>query len=240
MSKPLSVVPVIIVTLIALDGCVRLRISTPTVSNRSALTNNELTRPSPTPSDSRSGPESKAELAIRSIAVYGWWWSDEQLESNFDADNPPPKNGYLKLDKWDASQPDSPHPDRIDVICRVENHTTEPVDISLQVFADFKVASYETIARGAATQQAVDERLKQVPWSDNQAVGKLVINRLLSGEAREVRFKAFPLRSVIDKYFERNVGDLWPWKLRISTIAKNLKAVRVAYSEATIDLIPGD
>jgi hypothetical protein len=162
------------------------------------------------------------------------------LESNFDADNPPPKKSYLKLDKWDASQPDSPHPDRVDIVCRLQNDTKEPIDISLEAFADFKVGSYEAIARGSGTEKALDEKLSHIQWSDNQKIGKLVIDRLLPGEAREVRFKDYQLRAVIAKYFKPTAGDLWSWKLRVSIIAKNSEGIRVAYAEETIDLIPGD
>ena len=226
------------VILLGLSGCRRYNKASAT--STATVGSKEVAASTPMPVEVKSSMETEASVTIDPVAVYGWWWSDEQLERDFDADNPPPKKSYIRLDRWDASQPDSPHPDSIDLICRLENHTDQPMSLSVEAFADFKVASYESIAQGSGTQQAVDEKLRQIKWSDNQKVGKLVIDTLPPGEAREARFKDFQLRSVIDKYLRPNAGDLWPWKLRISIIAKNSKGVNIAFAEATIDLIPGD
>lgn len=240
MNRLLSALVMLMLALITIGGCLRYKTSGPSVSNTSAPRNDRKERSSPTPVESNSGQENRAQLTISSMALYGWWWSEEQLENNFDADNPPPKKAYVKLDKWDASQPDSAHPDRIDIICRLENHTKESIDVSLEAFADFKVGSYQAIARGSGTEEAVDEKLRQIEWSDNQEIGRPVTGTLRPDEARDVKFKDFDLRAVIDKYLKPSAGDRWPWRLRISIIAKNSKRVRVAHGEATIDLIPGD
>jgi len=112
--------------------------------------------------------------------------------------------------------------------------------LSLEAIVDFKVASYDAIAREAGNQNAVDERLNQVPWTDSRKLSKVTINSLLPGEARDARFKNFNLRAVIDRYLKPSAGDLWPWKLRITLVATTSNGLRVAYSEAIIDLVPAD
>ncbi len=127
MNTSLLAVLVLMVALTAIGGCIHFKISTPSVSNPSQLRHDQVARSSPTPTENKSGQEIKPPISIGSIAIYGLWWSDEQFESNFDADNPPSKKAYVKLDKWDASQPDSAHPDRIDIVCRLESYqSTDP------------------------------------------------------------------------------------------------------------------
>ena len=226
-------------TLIASGGCLRFKMNDPPVTNTPASMSNQSTPMAANVTESKPEPESKGEVTIRPINIYGWWWSDQQLENNFDADKPPPKAAYVKLDRWDASQPDSPHPDRIDIICRLENRTKEPIYISLEAFADFKVASYKAIAYGAGTEQAVNEKLKQTQWSDKQEIGVPVSHILLSGEEKDFEFKSFDIRAVIDKFLKPASGDLWPWRLRISITAKNSKGANVAREEEIISLVPG-
>src|SRR5438034_334400 len=111
---------VIWVALFGLNGCRRSNISA-LATNTATPGNPRAAESTPVSTDNGSTKEPKASVVISSIVAYGLWWSDEQFANSFDADNPPPKKTYLRLDKWDASQPDSPHPDHIDVICRLEN-----------------------------------------------------------------------------------------------------------------------
>lgn len=241
MNKPKSTLLGLMISLIAVTvgGCLRFNINEPSISNAPGPTSSQ-TRPNATAArENTSEPESKTELTIRTIDIYGWWWTDQQLESNFDADNPPPKTAYVKLEKWDASQPDSAHPDRIDIICRLENHAKEPIHISLEGFADFKVASYKAIAYGADTEQAVDEKLKQIQWSNKQTIGVSSDYKLLPGESKNIEFKNFDIRAVINKYLKPASGDLWPWRLRISMTVKNSKGVSVTQAQTTISVVPG-
>lgn len=177
---------------------------------------------------------------ISSIAFYGWWWSDQQLENNFDADNPPPKNSYINLDRWDASQPDSPHPDRIDVACRIENRTNRAVNLSLEAIGDFKVASYRFMTEGPSSDKNINESLKSISWTENHSLGQIALGELAPGQVREIKFKDFSVRSVVDKYLKPAAGDLWPWKLRVSIIARTLTGAQAAHARAVIDLIPAN
>ena len=238
MSNLSITVFVILTAFSGMSGC-RTHYSQTSAPNSTKPENNQVAVSTPITVEDRSSRQSEKSVRISSITIHGWWWSDEQLSSNFDADNPPPKESYMSLNKWDASQPDSPHPDRIDINCRLENRTTGPVDLSLAAVADLKVASYQAIAQGAGNQNAVDERLSEIQWTDHQKLGGKLRVSLLAGEAREITFKDVDVHSIIFRYFKPSAGDLWPWKLRISTIAEDSNGARIASSEAIIDLVPG-
>lgn len=240
MSKPLFALLVLMAVLITIGGCLRFRISSPPVSKTSTSRDDQGGFPSPTPIENYSLQEAKAAITINTVSFHGWWWSDEQFANNFDADNPPPKASYIKLDQWDASQPDSAHPDRIDVTCRVENRTNQPVALSLVAVADFKVASYRFMTEGPNSDKSIDESLKGIPWTESHGLGRIELGKLAAGEAREIQFKDFFVRSIVDKYLKPAARDLWPWKLRVSIIAKSSEGVHVAHAEATINLLPAD
>jgi hypothetical protein len=237
-NSPITALLITATTLAGLNGC-RVEYSNASATKTSTATK-EVVTSTPLKLEEQSPKKSKEPVTISLIAIHGWWWSDEQLSRDFDADNPPPKKSYVRLDKWDASQPDSPHPDHIDVSFRLENHTNEPVDLSLEAFADFKVASYQATAQGAGSEKIIDERLEQTQWTNNRKLANVLTTKLQPGEAREAQFKDFNLRAAINPYFEPSAGDLWPWKLRVSFTAQDSKGVRIAYSEAIIDLVPGD
>ena len=238
MNRLKSILLGLLVTSIV-SGVLLFKIGDPPVSNAFESSGSWSSPITTNASKNKSAPETETALVIRRIDIYGWWWSDQQLENNFDADKPPPKTAYVKLERWDASQPDSVHPDRIDIICRLENHTKEPIEVFLKGFAEFKVASYKAIAYGAGTEQAVEEKLKHIPWSDKQALGLFSKHKLLPGEGKDIEFKNFNIRAVISKYLKPASADLWPWRLRISMTTKNSKGVSVTKAQTIIRVVPG-
>src|ERR1044072_8997651 len=62
---------------------------------------------------STSSKEGSIQARVKSIEFYALWWSNER----------PPKKSYIKLEQWkDSTSPDVPHPDRVDVVCTIENN----------------------------------------------------------------------------------------------------------------------
>lgn len=238
MSKLSMAVLLLALAIVIISGCYTSELSSQSSNTTSSAGQGVFSSPNPT--ENRSNQEASGAITIRSITFYGWWWSDDQMANNFDADNPPPKSSYIKLDRWAASQPDSPHPDRIDVTCSIENRTNQTVKLSLVAVADFKVASYRFMTHGPNSDKSIDESLKDIPWKENRSLGEIALGELAPGEVREIKFKDFSVRSVIDKYLRPAAGDLWPWKLRISIVARTSKSEQVGHSEAMIDLIPAD
>lgn len=183
-------------------------------------------------------PDKSTDAEIKSIEFFGWWWSEEQMGANFNADNPPPKNAYIKLEEWNtASDNDSPHPDQIDVVCYIENKANQSTDLIVSAIVDFKVESYKRIDQ---TDDGGDKLLKAVPWTEEISLGQIDASNIAPRESRKVEFKDFNLRYVLDKYSGEKNDDLWPWKLRVRISVKTPSGVRVAQGQAVLDLIPAD
>lgn len=40
-------------------------------------------------------------LSIDYAKIYCWWWSESVVRRGFDGDNPPPKDQYIEVKKWE-------------------------------------------------------------------------------------------------------------------------------------------
>jgi hypothetical protein len=185
---------------------------------------------------------SSPAVTIKSIGFYTWWWSDKQISLGFRADNAPPKNTYIKLEQWqNIGDAGVPHPDVIDVVCRIDNKGKQPADFVVSAVGDFKVESYGRVENSEETKDKdLDKVLESVPWTEEKNLGQMTIRDLAPGESREVKFTDFNLRAVLDKYSGSRNNDLWPWKLRVRINVASPQGTSIAQGQAILDLIPGD
>lgn len=96
MSNSSIAVLIIGITLSVISGCLRYQ-SNESTTRTSTPANSEAVISTPVMTEYASSKKTKASVTISSVAIYGWWWSDEQIAGNFDADNPPPKTSYVRL-----------------------------------------------------------------------------------------------------------------------------------------------
>lgn len=231
----IGVIALVVLTIVLLGGC-RHHLNAELVG-KIVRTQTPLTRTYKLTESCSGVPQG---IGIDSVAIYGWWWSDEQFSNHFDADNPPPKLAYIKLKEWSAAVEETPHPDRVDLAFCVRNETNQVSHITLSAVGDFKVGSYKTIAFGNKTEQEFEDKLKALPWSEKTIIGDPADVDLSPGEIKEIKFKDFHIRSIVDKYLGEDKSDDWPWRMRILICATDERGTIVGKVQATLDLIPGD
>lgn len=185
--------------------------------------------------DSQSAVNARAK---REIEVYGTWWTPEQLETGFDADAPPVKSWYQRIQTWDASTETSPHPDRLDIVYTVSNDTDETVRIRLNASVDFKISS-SAIVLSQKDEESAERVMQGRDWQNQLPVGDALTVSLKPGESRTVKFANFELMKFLRKFFDPK-NDLWPYKMRARVIETNITDNAVCYTEKAIDLLPAD
>lgn len=178
----------------------------------------------------------KTEVINSTIEFYGWWWSDSQFEHGIDIDTP--KEGYLKIESWNAGDGYSPHPDKLDINCSIENKMAKEVRLSFILKVDFKVDSYRNLSR-LESEQKVKEKLESISWKNEVNVGRIGLTTIPVNEMRTISFKDFDIGSILQKYFESHNDD-WAWKLRAKLYIYNEKGEQISKKEKIMDLIPGD
>ena len=72
--------------------------------------------------------------------------------------------------------------------------------------------------------------------TERQNIGQQVIDDLVPGETREVRFTNFNLRAAVDKYLGQEYGTLEPWELRVKIDVRTIDNRQVAQREARLRL----
>lgn len=186
-------------------------------------------------------PSSTAKIIVKSVDFYTWWWSEEQLRAGvYRQETIPPRNTYTKVDRWrDTGDADVLHPDLIDIVCKVENAGSQPVDLVISAIGDLKVATFEKV-QNDQTEKTIKEVLEDVPWTEERHIGQTMVQNIAPGESREIKFKDFNLIAVIDNYSDDKNGVTWPWFLRARIIVEMPNGVRVAQREAGLEIIPGD
>ena len=182
-------------------------------------------------------PTASNDLSI-DLEIYGWWWSKDQLRNGFPADNPPPKNEYVKLERWDASEEGAPHPDKIDIVCVGDGLLPRSEGLKAVTTVDFKIASYNKLTQ-LKSNEDFDEILNSLPWQDERKVGEIKDITTQIAESKDLQFKDFDLHSVLDKYFKAK-NDLWPWKMRVVFLILDDHGNELFHRERILDLIPAD
>lgn len=173
------------------------------------------------------------------IEVFGWWWSESQLLNNFDADNPPLKKDYIKLENWNAGGAnDYPHPNKVDIICKIKNEKSELMKLQVSGKVDFKIASYKELTN-LKSEEEVEAKLQSYQWQNEKVVGKTNSIILQPGESKEIIFKDFDLRKILNTYLD-STDDRWAWKMRILFFIYNEKGQELSQGIKILDLIPAD
>ncbi len=169
-------------------------------------------------------------IELKPVEFSGWWKQKVVAPSNAQADETKLRNDYRKLLAWDANDPLSPT--QIDIVCRVENMGTQPVDLMVLATGDFLVAPLKS--------GALDDKgaLRQISLTERQNIGQQIIKQLNPGEVREIRFTNFEIKSVADKYRLKEYGELWPWELSVKINVVTTENTRVAEQQARLSLKP--
>jgi hypothetical protein len=192
-----------------------------------ALTKASYSTPSPEKND--------VQAMVKSVELYAWWWSSEQLKVGFDERNPPPKKTYIKLDQWeDTIKPGIPHPERVDVVCQIENKGNTPLNVVVLATGDWIVAP-----QWQYSDKNIDKITDEVAWTEETQIGREVIQNLAPGETREVKIKDFNLGKAIRYYYDDSESNpLWPWKFRVHVYIEKSGGERVSQEQTILPLFP--
>lgn len=232
MSNKLSRIIVVILVIASTYGCGQAD------PNLNARTNDSLPK-----REVESGPPTPTlEVTVKSVGIYAWWWSEEQLAKGvYRQKTMPPKNTYIKIEEWtDTGDADVPHPDLIDVVFYIENNSTQSANYVVSTVGDFKVESHERMDSDKSG-RTVDELLQDVPWTEERSIGRVVIRRVAPKETREVKVKNFDLKTFLhNNYSDEKNGVTWPWKMRVRVNVETADGKRITQGEAIITIIPHD
>lgn len=177
---------------------------------------------------------------INSIEFFAWWWDKDQLTSGFNDKNPPPKNAYIKLERWkESSDLKVPHPEVFDVVFQIENKGDRVIqggDFIVLTTIDF------IFAPTYLYDGDINKILNGVSWTQEGGMDdvKMVnVPYLKSNESTQIKIKDFDLSKIIkDTHEEGNL--LWPWALRVNIYVLNRGMTRVAQGQAILHIFPSD
>jgi hypothetical protein len=189
--------------------------------------------------DTNKSKQILSDKLTTDIQLYGRWWSRQQMAGNWSADNAPAKEGYVRLDNWDASGGNAyPHPNKVDIICMLQNGDEDLKQLRMIAVVNFRIASYREITN-LSKDEEFETKLQNIAWSKAVTIGEKSQIDLKAKESREIKFTDFNLIRILNKYFESK-DDLWPWKMRVRVKILDRNGAELLLSEKVIDLIPGD
>lgn len=177
-------------------------------------------------STSVSTNQSKANLRINSVEIFGWWGQSQK--------------SYIKLEKWkDTTDPNIPHPQTFDLICELENVT----NTSIQDGDYFALVTVDFIVAPTYLHQGdVNKIMNEVSWGHIGTFDDLkmeVVPFMAEGEKNQIKFKDFSLEALL-KSLNGEDDTLWPWALRANIHILDRDMVRVAQGQVIMPMIPSD
>ncbi|HEV2913123.1 MAG TPA: hypothetical protein VGX92_07395 [Pyrinomonadaceae bacterium] len=175
-----------------------------------------------------SPPEVSISVAVSPIKFFGWRREAQTLATAQNESDAIPSYTYHPLEVWNAA--DESESEQIDVVYRLENRGSRPVDLMVLAIGDFHISP--------DGQRAGSNELLRNPTllTERQNIGQQVIRGLSPGESREVRFADFNLRAMTDKYLRKQYGTLQPSELRISIDVRTLDNRQVAQQQGSLRL----
>ena len=189
-----------------------------------------------TPEAGVSKRPDNSQTKIASLQIFGRWWSEEQLRLGEDRLGRKRPKAYIELTQWkETTDANLPHPDKIDIVCRIEGDSGQLNGATVEFTTDYLVAPVNYNCR-----RSVETLTDEVSWSGEVSIGKEKLKGLTSGQPKEIRVKDFDLRAVQQLFAgDEQSNYLWLWKLRIHAYVRNGDQT-LAHKEAILSLLPRD
>jgi hypothetical protein len=175
-------------------------------------------------------------IRITSLQIFAWWWSEKQLKLGVDRLNGSQPKSYLEFNQWkDTNDPSVPHPDKIDILCKIENGPKRMDHIFLEFTTDYLVAPIDY-----ACKSSIKSITDEVSWSGEVKIRKDRLGSLVPHQQKKIMIKNFNLRDILQKFpGSKQVDYLWLWMLRIHVYLRNGDQT-IARSEVNLSLLPRD
>jgi hypothetical protein len=174
--------------------------------------------------------EKESVQASEPVQVFGWWRSNLPGEKGHRV--------YMKLDRWDTSMEEEPHPDFIDIVLNLDRKDAQAGYQHAVVRVDFKIASYARVT-SASTEDQMNKIIDAGGWRDEHVMdaGNHIVN--LENGGQQFRLENLDFRKIINKYLN-SPSDDWPWKMRIRVFVYDNTGRNAKSFNKIMDLIPGD
>jgi hypothetical protein len=151
------------------------------------------------------------------------WRSEKQSVAN---DETLPPSSYYRIKAFDIEESQT---GMIDIVCRLENRGSQPVDLMILATGDLTVSPMRTEA----------ERQQPPLLTERENIGQQVIRGLAPGEKREVNFYSFNLKWMTDKYLRQAFGPLRPRGFKVSVDVMTFDGVQTAWAGGELPLTFG-
>jgi hypothetical protein len=170
-------------------------------------------------------------VTISPVKFYEWQ-RDKQLPASIgkDEDEALPSYSYHQIKDWATR--DELHSAQIDIVFRLENHGSQPVDLMTLATGDFNLSPLEQMVTGS-------EERHLTLLTERQNIGQQVIHDLAPGEVREVRFTDCNLKMMANKYLRKEYGTLRPWELKVNVDVMTLDNMQTAWAGGQLRLTLG-
>ncbi len=184
-----------------------------------------------------SSPAAKTAARNDSVSVtisplkFFEWQRDKQSSATIGKDDEAlPSYSYHQIKEWTAS--DDAQSGQIDVVFRLKNLGSQPVDLMILATGDFNLSPVEQMGTEA-------ERRQPALLTERQNIGQLVVHDLAPGETREVKFTDCNLKAMVNKYLRKEYGTLRPWELKVNVDVMTLDNMQTAWAGGQLQLTPG-
>lgn len=180
------------------------------------------------PAARRASGNDSLNVTISPVKFYEWQ-RDKQLSASIGKDDEDlPSYSYRQIKDWTASE--DVQSGQIDIVCRLENHGSQPVDLMILATGDFNLSPVEQMGAESAPRQ-------RALLTERQNIGQQVIHDLAPGEVREVKFANVDLKAMANKYLRKEYGTLRPWELKANVDVMTLDNMQTAWAGGQLRLM---
>lgn len=149
----------------------------------------------------QSDDQTSTSLTIKDLKINGWWWPEHVVREGFNGDNPPPKDQYIEIKKWQYDGDGlttSPH--QVDFLSTVVNNSRERFEGKLVFKVSFRFEDENLYTRDPKDGKIEfhQDVFETLPWMDESSV--LSRNVTVNGkEELSVNLKEFDITKILNK-----------------------------------------
>jgi hypothetical protein len=174
-------------------------------------------------------------VSIKSVKFFAWR-NKKLLKDSKIANNSSIEDEYIQIDQWiDSNNNNVPHPDRLDIVCEIENKGTDDTNFIVKMTYDWIIAP-----KTQNNYENLNKITDEVAWTKETKINQEMVESLASRASKNIEIKDFNLREFINKYSDSRTDNLWAWKFRVHIYVQNKNGNLITDAQAVLPILPKD
>lgn len=142
------------------------------------------------------------QIKAKEAKIYAWWWDSSDVEKGIDGDNPPAKNNYIEIEKWQYDgEGIKTYPHEVDFVAKVANDSLK----SFQGVVKFKISAkfedYEKLYYRDKSNDSIkfnSDEFEKLSWTNKAKIFEEKIT-IETNQEKQLAKKDFNLKNLLNQ-----------------------------------------